>query len=311
MEPLLSTALRAAEAAAGVQLSRFREMSVESAEEKGRSDFVTAVDLEAQRAAMAVIRDDFPHHRFLAEEEEGDPGASPPEPGRSEPPGAAAEETDRNGGGPQVRRWPEDGGHLWIIDPLDGTTNYLHRHPMFAASVAVGRGGAKEASEGKNPGLRFQGLLEAGAVVAPRTQERWWARRGGGAWKNGRRIRVSGIQRMNRALVGTGFPFKRPDLVPRHARQLQEVLLHSAGVRRGGSAALDLCYLSEGILDCFWEEAYLSPWDSAAGLLILSEAGGTACRIDGTHIDLENGSILAGNSRELLERLASLLNSSG
>lgn len=273
MDLLLKTALNAAEAAARVHLRYFREVGVEEAREKGQSDFVSKVDLEAQEVAIAVIQAAFPEHRILAEED--DKG------------------TDR--------AWPEDGGFLWILDPLDGTTNFLHGHPMFAASVGVGR----------------EGVLEAGAVVAPVTKERWWGRRGGGAWKggawedgswgDGERISVSGIRTLRKALVGTGFPFKEPEIIPRFLEQLGRVLPAGGGVRRGGSAALDLCYLAEGILDAFWEEDYLSPWDTAAGLLILQEAGGVASRLDGSPIDLENGSILAANSREMLEGLSRVL----
>jgi myo-inositol-1(or 4)-monophosphatase len=310
MHPLLATALRAAEAAAAVHRTHFRRLTVESAREKGRSDFVSAVDLEAQEAAMAVIRDAFPKHQILAEEE------VPEQPARQP---AGAESGSR-------RDWPENARCLWIIDPLDGTTNYLHGHPMFAASVAVGRANVTPHTDsevpgprpterlsgwerGPNAGIRFRGVLEAAAVVAPRTQERWWASRGTGAWKNGRRISVSRVSTLNRALVGTGFPFKEPDLVGRHAAQLLRVLPASGGVRRTGAAALDLCYLAEGVLDAFWEEDYLSPWDIGAGLLILSEAGGVASRLDGAPLDLENGSVLAANSRKLHDRLGELVGS--
>jgi myo-inositol-1(or 4)-monophosphatase len=291
MDPLLATALRAAEAAAEVHLSHFGAVGVESATEKTQSDFVTEVDLEAQEAAISVIREAFPHHRILAEEEDGE------EPDLADP----------EGGQRVLRSWPDQGAHLWIIDPLDGTTNYLHGHPMFGSSVAVGRASGDGDAQATNSGLHLGGVLEAGAVVAPRTQERWWASRGRGAWKNGRRIRVSSLRELGKALVGTGFPFKEPALVPRHAEQLKRVLPGSGGVRRGGSAALDLCYLAEGILDAFWEEDYLSPWDTAAGLLILSEAGGVASRMDGSAIDLGNGSLLAGNAPGMLRDLARLL----
>lgn len=274
MDPLLSTALEAAEAAARVHLRHFGEVGLETATEKAHSDFVSRVDLEAQEATLDVIQRTFPGHKVLAEEE-----------------------SDGNRNGWTKRKWPEGEGLLWIVDPLDGTTNYLHRHPQFAASVGVGRWSS---SEGR-------AVMEAGAVVAARTGERWWARRGKGAFKNGKRIQVSSLTSMRSALVGTGFPFKEPDLVPRYLRQFQRVLPASGGIRRAGSAALDLCYLAEGILDGFWEEDYLSPWDVAAGLVILSEAGGVAARMDGSDIDLENGSILAANSRELFHELGSLV----
>lgn len=261
--PLLETALKAAEAAAGVHLQHFRRLGVEEAEEKDKSDFVSKVDWDAQEAAIGVIRQAFPQHHVLAEE------------------GEASGE----------RSWPADGRYLWMVDPLDGTTNFLHGHPMFAASVAVGRAGT----------------LKAGAVVAPRLGEKWWARSGGGAWKGNQRISVSGIRDLGRALVGTGFPFKAPALVPRYVQQLGRILQASGGVRRGGSAALDLCYLAEGIFDAFWEEEYLSPWDTAAGLLILKEAGGVSSRLDGSTITLSDGSILAANSEELRVALAGRL----
>ena len=263
MDLLLATALKAADASAEVHLRHFGNVGVGNATEKGKSDFVSEVDLEAQAAAIDVIRDAYPHHHVLAEE--GDASLN--------------------------RDWPPSGEFLWILDPLDGTTNFLHRHPMFCASVAVGR----------------SGILEAGAVVAPVTQERWWGRRGQGAWKNGERISVSGIDSLQKALVGTGFPFKEPEIIPRFLAQMGRVLPNSGGIRRCGSAALDLCYLAEGILDAFWEEDYLSPWDCAAGFLILQEAGGVASRLDGSPVDLANGSILAANSGELKEELAALL----
>jgi myo-inositol-1(or 4)-monophosphatase len=263
MDPLLDTALKAADAAAQLHREFFGKVGVEEADEKGKSDFVSRVDLESQAAALEVIQSAYPDHHILAEE---------------------GEESLNRG-------WPGPDEFLWIIDPLDGTTNFLHGHPMFGASVAVGRAGE----------------LEAGAVVAAVTQERWWAQRGGGAWKNGSRISVSDAPGLEKALVGTGFPFKEPEIIPRYLGQLGRVLPASGGVRRCGSAALDLCYLAEGILDAFWEEDYLSPWDVAAGLLILREAGGVASRMDGTSVDLADGSILAANSQHMKDALAERL----
>jgi len=303
MDPLLATALSAAEAAAEVHLRHLGRVGVNGAREKAHSDFVSEVDLAAQDEAIAVIRGRYPEHRILAEEEAG------------------SEQV-----GTQSRLWPEDGTPVWIIDPLDGTTNYLHGHPHFAASVAVGRlcdhdtrpgsarsGASTEPSSGasEGPSSGATGILEAGAVVAPRTGERWWASRGQGAWKNGKALQVSGLRTLRSALVGTGFPFKKPELVARYLSEFQRVLPASGGVRRCGSAALDLCYLAEGVLDAFWEEDYLSPWDVAAGLVILEEAGGLATRLSGRGIDLENGSILAANSGELLDELGRLVRNDG
>lgn len=282
MDPLLFTAIQAAEAAAEVHLRHFGRIGVDQAREKAPSDFVSEVDMEAQEAALGVIQRRYPDHQVLAEEAAVDP---------------------ENEG--RERSWPEGDRYLWIVDPLDGTTNYLHRHPQFAASVGVGRlVGREPGGEGSSDRAP---VLEAGAVVAPRTGERWWARRGEGAFKNGLRLQVSGTRSLKRALVGTGFPFKEPGLAPRYLDQFRRVLPASGGVRRGGSAAMDLCYLAEGILDGFWEEDYLSPWDVAAGLVILREAGGVATRMDGAEIGLRNGSVLAANSTELLRELGALL----
>jgi len=280
MDVLLNTALEAAEAAAEIHLRHFGRVGLDEAVEKGHSDFVSQVDLESQEAALDVILRRHPDHHVLAEEElEGD------------------------GGNPSSRDWPEGGGYLWIVDPLDGTTNFLHSHPQFGASVAVGR---RVLDRNLPPEVGKGVALEAGAVVAARTGERWWAQKGQGAFKNGIPISVSKQKSMRTALIGTGFPFKKPELVPRYMAQFQRILPSSGGIRRAGSAALDLCYLAEGILDGFWEEDYLSPWDVAAGLVILSEAGGVATRLDGSGITLRNGSILAANSPELLGDLGSL-----
>lgn len=280
MNALLTTALRAAEAASLIHLRHFGSVGVAGAREKTGSDFVSRVDLEAQEAALGVIRARHPEHRILAEEE-----------------GEEDEEEAR------VRDWPEDGRPLWIVDPLDGTTNFLHRHPHFCASVAVGR----RTGKGEGGGAFRGGILEAGAVVAARTGERWWASRDGGAWKNGLPVSVSSSLSLATALVGTGFPFKAPDLVDTFAEELTRVLPACGGVRRCGSAALDLCYLAEGILDAFWEEAYLSPWDVAAGVLVVREAGGVVTRLDGSPLTLEAGGVLGGNSPELLRALGRLV----
>ena len=281
MDPLLSTALEACEAAARIHLLYFGEVGIEGAREKAHSDFVSRVDLEAQEEALSVIRERHPDHHILAEEDAG----------------------GETGDG-RATDWPPDGGHLWIVDPLDGTTNYLHGHPHFAASVGVGR--LVPSNESDAPGNGTV-VFEAGAVVAPRTGERWWARRGQGAFKNGLPIHTSPLRSVGAALIGTGFPFKEPELVPRYLEQFRRVLPASGGIRRTGSAALDLCYLAEGILDGFWEEDYLSPWDVAAGLAILREAGGMATRLDGGEIGLHNGSVLAANSAELHSKLALLV----
>jgi myo-inositol-1(or 4)-monophosphatase len=183
-----------------------------------------------------------------------------------------------------------DAEWVWIVDPLDGTTNFLHRYPMYAASVAVAR----------------RGELMAGAVISGATGEEWHAVRGGGAFLNGRPIRVSTLGVMTHALIGTGFPFKTPHQLPAYVLQFQRLLRGSAGIRRAGAAAIDLCCVASGWFDGFWE-LWLAPWDVAAGTLIVREAGGRVTRPDGDADILGAGAIVAGNPdihEKLLEILA-------
>lgn len=274
IERLLRTARTAADAASRVHRRHAGRVGVAEASEKGRSDFVSHVDLESQRAALDAIRASHPGHGVLAEEtdEDGDGGEAET--------GATAADAP-----------------LWIVDPLDGTTNFLNDHPMYCASVAV----------------YHHGEPLAAAVSCSTTSERWWAGRGRGAFKDGRPIRVSPLERLSHALVGTGFPFKALDEVPRYLEELGRVLQATAGVRRGGSAALDLCFLADGTFDGFWER-HLKPWDVAAGILIVREAGGIVTRIDGSEIDFRapvDGTVLGANSRELHGRLAAVVRGDG
>ncbi len=261
MHPFLATALDAAEAAAAVHRRWSGRVGVREATLKGVSDFVSRADVEAQQAALAVIRTRHPHHEVLAEED--DPDQPPPS------------------------------GHapLWVVDPIDGTTNYLHGHPMYAVSIAV----------------VVDGRPEVGVVTCPPTSERWWATRGGGAFKNGKPIHVSDPPDLRTALVGTGFPFKAIHLLEEYLGQLGRVLRNSAGVRRGGAAALDLAFLASGQFDAFWE-LDLKPWDVMAGILLIEEAGGVVTRVDGSPIDLEPGSILGAANPEIQRAVAKLVN---
>lgn len=269
MHPFLRTALRAASAAANVHRRHGGgRVDVDGAVEKGYSDFVTRVDLEAQAEALEVLRRRHPDHRILAEEEDETADE------------ALVPLSEVAAGGTPLQ------GPLWIVDPLDGTTNFLHGHPMYSASV----------------GLFIDGRPVAGAVECAATGERWWAARGRGAYKDGRRIRVSGLRSLRRALVGTGFPFKVLEMLPDYAGQMERVLRATAGIRRGGSAALDLCHLADGTFDAFWE-LYLEPWDVGAGRVIVAEAGGLVTRLDGSEPDLAGGSILAANSPALHQAL--------
>jgi myo-inositol-1(or 4)-monophosphatase len=263
MHELALTALAAADAAAAVHRRDWGRIVLEGATEKGRADYVSQTDLDAQQAALAVIHARHPDHGVLAEED----------------PRSVAE---------RVAAW--NGSPLWVVDPLDGTANFLHGHPQFAASVAVA----------------VDGRPAAGAVAAAATGERWWAARGEGAFKNGRPIRVSDRRRLRDALVGTGFPFKLLHRLPEFLGQLDRVLRNSSGVRRAGAASLDLCYLAQGSLDAFWE-LILHPWDFAAGWLLIEEAGGILVKLDGSPLELGDHAIMGANSPELLEALSAMV----
>jgi myo-inositol-1(or 4)-monophosphatase len=263
LNPLVRTALAAAEAAARIHRRDAGRVPLAGATEKARADYVSQTDLDAQDAALRLIAERHPDHAVLAEEGDG-----------------SVEE--------QLASW--DGRPLWIVDPLDGTANFLHDHPLYCASVAVA----------------VDGRPVAGAVVSGSSGERWWAAEGEGAFKGGRPIRVSGRHSLRDALVGTGFPFKKLELLPEYLGQLDRVLRAASGVRRGGSAALDLCYLAQGTLDAFWEEI-LMPWDFAAGMVLVREAGGVIVGPDGTDPILAPGPIRGANSPELLTQLMAVL----
>jgi myo-inositol-1(or 4)-monophosphatase len=250
-ESILVTARAAAAAAAGVHHRHLRSFGAEAWAEKGWADFVTHVDREAEATIVERIQADFPGHAVLAEEASTAPGAAPSAPG---------------------------GEWLWVVDPLDGTTNYLHAYPMYAVSIAVLR----------------HGQPVAGVVRNTASGEEWYATRGGGAFCNGTQVRVSLIDRLEQSLIGTGFPFKVQHFIPEYLGQLGAVLRVTSGVRRAGAAAVDLCHVAMGALDGFWELS-LAPWDVAAGVLMIREAGGVVTRLDGSDDVIGPGSLLAGN----------------
>ena len=261
VERLLDTAARAARAAARVHRDAAREGGHRRVGAKSmHNDFVTDVDMAAQHAALAVIRARHPDHEIMAEEEAGEHSGAP------------------------------GTGHIWLVDPLDGTTNYMHRHPYHAASVAV---------------WDASGPLAA-AVDAQALGKVWTAARGRGACEDGRPIRVSRTTDMRAFLLGTGFPFKAHDVMGPYLRQLERALRKTSGVRRTGAAAIDLAYVANGILDGFWE-ARLAPWDFGAGILLVTEAGGVAERVEGGPIDATGGSVMAANSEAGMARLRGTL----
>lgn len=246
MQALLNTAMKAARRGGDLavrQLSRIADVRVDS---KGANDFVTRVDHAAEESIIETIRGYYPDHAFLAEES-----------------GARG-----------------DSDHVWIIDPLDGTTNFIHGVPVFAVSIA----------------LRIKGRIEVGVVYDPNRQEMFTAIRGRGAQVDGHKIRVSGRRGLDGALIGTGFPYRTKGKLEAYVRMLANVLRQTAGVRRPGAASIDLAWLAAGRYDGFWEFG-LHAWDIAAGSLLVREAGGLVSELGGDGDYLETGNIVAGTPK--------------
>lgn len=244
---MVNIAIRAARRAGEIMIRHLGRLETLEVAEKGRNDFVTRVDQQAEAAIIEVIRDHYPDHAILAEES-----------------GASGEHAVQ-----------------WVIDPLDGTTNYMHGFPVFSVSI----------------GVIDNGELQHGVVYDPLRQEIFSASRGQGAQLDGRRIRVSKQTALKGALVSTGFPYRMTE--PRidvYLEMLRAVMIETAGVRRPGSAALDLCYLAAGRVDGFWELG-LSKWDLAAGALIVREAGGRISDFRGTDGFLESGNVVGGTPK--------------
>lgn len=247
MHPLLNVAVMAAHKGGDTLLRSLKKLDRIKVEVKGRNDFVSEADRAAEEAVIGVILKHYPGHAILAEES----GAR----GQSD--------------------------HLWIIDPLDGTTNFLHGFPVFCVSIA----------------LQIKGKLEHAVIYDPLRSELFTASRGQGAQLDGHKIRVSGETRLDRALLGTGFPYRDSNkaLKP-YIRMFTRAIENTAGVRRPGSAALDLAYVAAGRLDAFWETG-LAPWDLAAGALLIREAGGIISGLDGSEGYLDSGHVLTGSPK--------------
>jgi myo-inositol-1(or 4)-monophosphatase len=243
---LLNFAIQAARDAGRVLSDRYgRAIQVRS---KGDIDLVTEADLAAERLIIERIRSHYPRHSILAEE---------------------AGEVEMVGG--------QTSEYKWIIDPLDGTTNYAHGYPVFCVSIA----------------LEHEGRVVLGVVYDPLRDELFAAERGEGATLNGRRVRVSETADLNGALVCTGFPYdvrERSEFV----RHFANFIMHAQSVRRDGAAALDLAYVACGRFDAFWEEG-LRPWDVAAGVLLIEEAGGRVSHYDGADFHIYTPPIAASN----------------
>ena len=243
---LLEACVTAAKEAAGIISAAATRLPGIRWETKKGSDFVSEVDRGAEAAITAVIRAVFPSAVIVGEELS--PGASP------------------------------DAELAFVVDPLDGTTNFLHGYPEYAVSIAA----------------LSKGAALAGAVLNVTSGELFTATAGGGAFLGGERISVSTITEPARALIGTGFPFKKLEMLPGYLKQFDPVMRHTSGVRRAGSAALDLAAVACGRFDGFWE-LDLAPWDIAAGVLLVCEAGGLVTDLAGKDAEINFGPFVAGN----------------
>ena len=246
MHALLNIAVRAARRAGEVIVRSLNSLDALTVSTKGRNDFVSEVDRAAEAEIIGIIRRHYPDHAVLAEES-----------------GASGEHET-----------------LWIIDPLDGTTNFLHGFPVFAVSIAC----------------QQRGRLEHAVVYDPMRQELFTTSRGGGAHLDNRRIRVSKQRTLEGALIGTGFPFRGDTrYTDAYFAMLRAATEHTAGIRRPGAAALDLAYVAAGRIDGFWEIG-LSPWDTAAGTLLVQEAGGHIGTLTGGEYR-QGGHVIAGTPK--------------
>jgi myo-inositol-1(or 4)-monophosphatase len=247
MHPMLNTAVKAARKAGTIIVRASHDVDKLTVRSKRKNDFVSEVDHAAEDAILSTLREAYPDHGVLAEES----GAH----------GAKAE-------------------YVWIVDPLDGTTNFLHGVPQYCVSIA----------------LTHRGQLQQAVVFDVNRSELFTATRGAGAFLNDRRIRVSRTDKLDNALIATGFPFKEVDHIDEYLRMLRHMMVGCAGVRRPGAAALDLAWVAAGRTDGFWELG-LSPWDMAAGALLVREAGGLVGDLAGEDAFLENGRIVATNGK--------------
>lgn len=248
MHPALNIAIKAARRAGQIINRASLDIGQLKISNKQQNDFVTEVDRSAEAAIIDTLREAYPAHAILAEE------------------------TGRSG--------PQDSEYQWIIDPLDGTTNFIHGFPQYAVSIA----------------LSHKGTLTQAVVYDPGRNELFTATKGAGAYLNDKRIRVARRDRLEEALIGTGFPYRVFDHVDAYLEIFKEMIRRTAGVRRPGAASLDLAYVACGRLDGFWEFG-LSPWDMAAGALLITEAGGLVADLAGEPNYLATGNIIGGTPK--------------
>lgn len=256
MHPMLNLAVKAARRAGNIITRASENIDIIKVTRKAHSDYVSEVDRSAEQAIIQVLRDVYPDHSILAEESGGQ--------GTSD--------------------------YQWIIDPLDGTTNFLHGLPQYAVSIA----------------LSHKGIVTHAVVYDPSRNELFTASRGRGAYLNDRRIRVSKRDKLAECLIGTGFPFRELANMDAYLAMFRDIMPRTAGIRRPGSAALDLAYTAAGRYDGFWELG-LSPWDVAAGCLLVTEAGGLVGDLQGEDRYMQSGHVVAGNPKvfgQLLQVIA-------
>jgi myo-inositol-1(or 4)-monophosphatase len=244
---MLNTAVKAARKAAAIITRASYDVDKLTVRSKRKNDFVSEVDHAAEDAIIGVLRDAYPDHGFLAEE-------------------SGETQSERE--------------YVWVIDPLDGTTNFLHGVPQYCVSIA----------------LMQKGVAQQAVVFDPNRNELFTASKGAGAFLNDRRIRVSRTDKVEEALVGTGFPFREFAHVDDYLRMMKNVMAGTAGMRRPGAAALDLAWVAAGRFDAFFEMG-LSPWDMAAGALLVREAGGLVADFGGNERFLESGRVVAANGK--------------
>jgi myo-inositol-1(or 4)-monophosphatase len=256
---MLNIAIKAARLAGAIINRAALDLEVLKVGSKGPNDYVSEVDRAAEDAIIRTLLEAYPGHGILAEESGRAHGA-------------------------------KDSEFVWIIDPLDGTTNFLHGLPMYAVSIA----------------LAHRGALQQAVVYDPTRNDLYFASRGRGAFLNDRRLRVSKRTRLADSLIGTGFPYRRGDNFKRYLKMFEEVMQSCAGVRRPGAASLDFCHVAAGHYDGFFETG-LSPWDIAAGALMITEAGGLIGNFTGESDYLYQREVVAGNPKvygQLVQLLA-------
>ncbi len=266
---MLNTAVKAARRAGSIINRASLDLERVKVSRKQHNDFVTEVDEAAEKAIIDVLLTAYPDHRILAEESGRTAGA----------PGVVKEAVKGAAPGPQAAM-DNEAEHLWIIDPLDGTTNFIHGFPQYCVSI----------------GLLQRGVVTQAVIYDPNRNDLFVATKGRGAFLNDRRLRVSKRHRLNEALLGTGFPFKNLETLDRYLAMFRLMTGQSAGIRRPGAAALDLAYVAAGRLDGFFEIG-LMPWDIAAGSLLVTEAGGLIGDFQGDPEYLHTGDVLAGTPK--------------